>query len=144
MITNFSFYGKAINGIGDEDVRLSKRLYMPSSKLRGFEPGKIGPIENNNYVGGNYATSFNMSTTLPNFLKELQNTDFNFFIDAANVWGVDYSSSIDESNKIRSSAGVALDLLTPIGPLNFSLTQPITKASTDKTESFRFNLGTTF
>ena len=143
MITNFSFYGKAINGIGDKDVRLSKRLYMPSSKLRGFEPGKIGPIENNNYVGGNYATSFNMSTSLPNFLKELQNTDFNFFFDAANVWGVDYDSALDGS-KIRSAAGVGVDWFTPIGPLSFSLAKPITKASTDKTEGFRFNLGTTF
>ena len=33
---------------------------------------------------------------------------------------------------------------TPIGPLTFSFAQPITKASTDKTETFRFNLGTTF
>ena len=28
--------------------------------------------------------------------------------------------------------------------LSFSITQPITKASSDKTEKFRFNLGTTF
>ena len=116
---------------------------MPSSRLRGFEPGKIGPIENDNYVGGNYATSFNMSTSLPNVLKELQNTDFKFFFDAANVWGVDYDSALDGS-KIRSAAGVGVDWFTPIGPLSFSLAKPITKASTDKTEGFRFNLGTTF
>ena len=62
----------------------------------------------------------------------------------ANVWGVDYDSSLDDSNKIRSSTGIAVDWFTPVGPLNFSLSQPISKASTDKTESFRFNLGTTF
>jgi len=28
--------------------------------------------------------------------------------------------------------------------MSFSLSQPITKASTDKTEKFRFQLGTTF
>ena len=53
-------------------------------------------------------------------------------------------SAVDESNKIRSSTGFGLDWITPIGPLSFSLTQPITKKSTDVTESFRFNLGTTF
>ena len=74
----------------------------------------------------------------------LQFVNFSLFVDAANVWGVDYDSAIDDNNKIRSSTGVAMDLLTPIGPLNFSLSQPITKSSTDKTESFRFNLGTTF
>ena len=61
-----------------------------------------------------------------------------------NVWGVDYSSTIDDSNKIRSSSGVALEWLTPVGPLSFSYAEAITKAATDKTESFRFQLGTTF
>ena len=53
-------------------------------------------------------------------------------------------SSLSDNSKIRSAAGFALDLMTPIGPLNFSLSQPITKSGTDVTESFRFNLGTTF
>ena len=60
------------------------------------------------------------------------------------MWGVDYSATIDDSNKMRTSTGVAINWYTPIGPLNFSLAQPITKAKSDKTESFRFNLGTTF
>ena len=74
----------------------------------------------------------------------MQNADFRFFVDAGNVWGVDYSSTIDESNKIRSSSGFAINWYTVIGPLNFSVAKPITKASTDKTETFQFNLGTTF
>ena len=103
-----------------------------------------GHLENNDYIGGNYISALNFSATLPKLLPSFQNIDFSLFIDAANVWGVDYDSAIDDNNKIRSSTGVAMDLLTPIGPLNFSLSQPITKSSTDKTESFRFNLGTTF
>ena len=51
----------------------------------------------------------------------------------ANVWGVDYDSSLDKSNKIRSSIGVGLDWFSPVGPINFSLSQPITKKSTDIT-----------
>ena len=117
---------------------------MPSNKLRGFESGKIGPIENNDYIGGNYVSALNLSATLPKLLPAFQNIDFSLFVDAANVWGVDYDSSIDNNTKIRSATGVAIDLLTPIGPLNFSLSQPITKSSSDTTESFRFNLGTTF
>ena len=68
----------------------------------------------------------------------------NLFIDIANVWGVDYDSSIDDSNVIRSSTGVSMEYLSPIGPLSFSLTQPLTKKSTDQTEKFRFSLGTSF
>ena len=81
---------------------------------------------------------------MPKLLENTQTLDFVAFFDAANVWGVDYDSSIDESNKIRSSYGVGVDWFTPIGPLSFSLSQTLSKASTDKTESFRFDLGTTF
>ena len=86
----------------------------------------------------------NLSSTLPNFLENAQNTDFLVFVDAANIWGVDYDSSIDDSNKIRSSFGVGVDWFTPIGPLSFSFSQSISKAKTDETETFRFDLGTTF
>ena len=66
------------------------------------------------------------------------------FFDAANVWGVDYNSSIDDDGKFRSAVGLGIDWMTPIGPLNFTFAQPLTKRSTDKTETFRFNLDTTF
>ena len=144
FVTKISFYGKAVNTLSDEDVRISKRLFMPSNKLRGFEAGKVGPVENNDYIGGNYISSINFSSTLPQLLPSFQNTDLTFFIDAANIWGVDYDSTIKDGSKIRSSTGIGMDVLTPIGPLNFSLSQPISKASTDITETFRFNLGTTF
>ena len=144
MIGRISFYGKSVNSLVNEDVRISKRLNIPSNKLRGFESGKIGPIDNKDYVGGNYVTALNISATLPNFLLSLQNTDFSIFFDAANIWGVDYNSSIDDGSKIRSSTGIAVDVWTPLGPLNFSFAIPITKKSTDVTESFRFNIGTSF
>ena len=65
------------------------------------------------------------------------------FIDIGNLWGVD-DESLNESNTIRSSIGIGVDWYTPVGPLSFSFAQPITKGSNDKTETFRFNLGTTF
>ena len=143
IVGSISFFGMNANSFGDEDVRISDRLYIPSRKLRGFEAGKVGPKDGGDYVGGNYVTALNVTTNLPIF-QSLETIDFNLFYDAANVWGVDYSSNVDESNKIRSSTGVALDWYTPIGPMSFSFSQHITKKSTDTTESFRFNLGTTF
>ena len=85
-----------------------------------------------------------MATTLPQVLPDLENTNFSIFFDAANIWGVDYDGSIDDDSKVRSSIGLAVDFFTPIGPLSFSLSEPITKGKNDITESFRFNLGTTF
>ena len=112
--------------------------------MRGFERGKIGPKDGKDFIGGNYASSVNISSTLPQILENSQNVDVLFFMDAANVWGVDYDSSINDNSKIRSSLGVGIDWMTPIGPLNFTFAEPISKANTDITESFRFNLGTTF
>ena len=88
--------------------------------------------------------TFNLTSTLPQIFPNSQNTDFLFFMDVANIWGVDYDSSLDDSDKFRSSVGFGVDWFTAIGPLNFSFAQPISKNSTDKEETFRFNLGTTF
>jgi len=143
-ISTFSFSLQNIFSISNDDVKLSERLYAPLKKLRGFEAGKVGPKDGNDFVGGNYFSSLNATTTLPQFFSNAQNTDFIIFFDAANLWGVDYDSSIDKSNKIRTSLGLGIDWFTPIGPLSFSISQPLTKSSTDVTETFRFNLGTTF
>ena len=144
MVVDINFYGKAINSLTDEDVRVSNRLGLSSSKMRGFESGKIGPRDGNDYVGGNYAAAINLSTTLPMLLESFENIDMKYFIDAGNVWGVDYSDTVDESNSIRSSTGLTVNWFTPIGPMNFAFIQNISKASTDKTESFQFNIGTSF
>ena len=144
MVTNFGFYGRAINSLNGEDVRITDRLSLPRSKLKGFKSNRVGPVDSDDYIGGNYAASINFDTTLPMILPSAETMDFKYFLDIGNVWGVDYSDTIDDSNKIRSSTGITVDWYTPIGPLNFSLAQDISKASTDRTESFQFNLGTTF
>ena len=143
-IFSIGFFGKTSNSLAGKDIKLSDRLYLPASKLRGFESGKVGPKDGADFIGGNYAASINIATSLSQILPNSQNTNFSVFFDAANVWGIDYSSSLSDESKIRSSVGIAVDFFTPVGPLNFSLTEPITKGKNDITESFRFNLGTTF
>ena len=143
-VFSFGFFVKSSNSLSGKDIKLSDRLFLPSGKLRGFESGKVGPKDGVDYIGGNYAASINLATTLPQIMPNLQNTSFSVFFDAANIWGIDYNSSLSDDSKIRSSVGIAVDFFTPIGPVNFSLTEPITKGNNDITESFRFNIGTTF
>ena len=144
MIFTVGFYGRAINSINENDVRVSKRLFIPSKRLRGFEFGKVGPKDGLDYIGGNYITSFNTNITVPYIFNTLENMDAKLFFDAANIWGVDYSNAISDSNLVRTSIGTALDFISPIGPMSFSLSKAISKEKTDVTESFRFNIGTTF
>ena len=133
-----------INGLGSDDVRLSKRKGLSTKRLKGFKKNKIGPVDNGDYVGGNYVAALNFEANLPTILPENTNVDIGAFLDFGNVWGVDYDSSIDDSNKIRSSTGLVANWMSPIGPMNFVLAQDLSKAETDQTQRFTFNLGTTF
>ena len=142
-VSTFSFLFKGANSLTGDDIKLSERLYIPGRKLRGFESGKIGPKDGSDYIGGNYVSSINATTTLPILMENVQSVDIVMFADAANIWGVDYDSSLDNSG-IRSSIGIGLDWLTPVGPLTFSFAQPITKEPSDIEERFRFNIGTSF
>tara|TARA_B100000886_G_scaffold337630_1_gene298758 strand:- start:1655 stop:3898 length:2244 start_codon:yes stop_codon:yes gene_type:complete len=143
-VTKFSFFAKAANSLTNDNIKLSERIYLPGSKLRGFVSGGVGPKDGDDFIGGNYASSVNIQTSIPQLLPNIQNMDASIFFDAGNVWGVDYDSGLSDTNKIRSSIGVGIDWFTLIGPLSVSFSYPISKVDTDKTESFKFNLGTTF
>ncbi len=142
LILSARFFVKAVNSL-DDNVRVSKRVFVPGRRLRGFESGKIGPKDGTQFIGGNYASSLNLNSTLPNILFENDNIDLNLFIDLANVWEVDYDSSIDTS-KIRSATGIAVNWYSTIGPLTFSYAIPLSEAKSDVTEKFRFQIGTSF
>jgi outer membrane protein insertion porin family len=143
-VGKFKFYATAINGLNDKDARLNKRVSLSKRRLRGFESGKVGPKDGADFIGGNYAIASNLELSLPNFLPESTKTDVGLFLDFGNVWEVDYDKNIDDTNKIRSSTGILTSWTSPIGPMSFVLAQNLSKATTDVTETFSFNLGTTF
>ena len=143
ITSSLGLYLRAVTGLSD-DVRISERVRLPRKRLRGFQSGKIGPVDAGDHVGGNFAASLNFQTNLPFLFPSFQSVDFNYFVDAGNVWGVDYSNSVGDSSQIRSSTGVGLEWFSPIGPFTFTLAQPLSKVDTDQTQSFQFNIGTTF
>jgi outer membrane protein insertion porin family len=143
IVGALKFYGANVIAVED-DVRLSKRLHIPSRRLRGFESQKIGPKDGADYIGGNYATALNFEAALPNLLPESTQTDIALFMDMGNLWSVDYDSSINDSSGIRSSVGVSSNVYTAIGPLSFVFALPMTKESTDTTQTFKFQIGTSF
>ena len=143
IIGSLKFHARAINGL-DDDVRLTKRLYIPRNSLRGFNTRRVGPKDGDDWIGGNYTAGLSAEAQLPNLLPESYRTDISLFLDAGNVWAVDYSGSVDDTNTIRSSVGIGANVFTTIGPLSFVLAQSITSSSKDETESFNFRLGTSF
>ena len=135
------------NAVGlSDDVRISERIGVPRKRLRGFKPGRIGPVDQgDDHVGGNYAAALSLTTNLPMIAPTLQNFEFNYFLDFGNVWGTDYrASNFDDSNFLRVSTGAGVEWWTPVGPLSLTFSHAIQKKSTDEFEGFQFNIGTTF
>ena len=132
-----------INSIGDEDIKLSDRKFLRQSNLRGFESYGIGPKDGTDFIGGNYSAYASLSSTIPNPIPDSWNAKSIVFLDAGNVWGVDFNDSLD-SNKLRSSVGLSLEWVSPLGPLSITLSENISKADGDSEESFSFQIGSNF
>jgi outer membrane protein insertion porin family len=130
--------------INNKDIKISDRLFSSSSDLRGFEPRGVGPVDINDHIGGNNLATLSFKSTFPNPIPDSLRSTTYLFLDIGNVWGVDYSDTILSSSKIRSTTGIALDFISPIGPLSFTYSIPISKASTDKEQNFLFNIGSSF
>ena len=116
-----------------DDVRVSERISLPRKRLRGFKPGRIGPVDaGDDHVGGNYAAALSITTNLPYIAPTLQNFEFNYFLDFGNVWGADYrASNFDDSNFLRVSNGACIEWFTHVGPLNLTFSKELKKKDTD-------------
>ena len=77
-------YLSTITGVGEDDVRLSKRKSLSTKRLRGFEKGKIGPVDSDDHI--NYTAAVNFEANLPNVLPDDTNADLSLFLDFGNVW----------------------------------------------------------
>ena len=149
-LINEKFIGSAklklsnVTAFDNKDIKLSDRLFASASDLRGFEARGVGPIDSGSHVGGNYLAVLNLKSTFPNPIPDILRPKSYLFYDIGNIWGVDYSDVVSESSNLRTSTGIALDVITPIGPLSFTYSIPLSKASTDKEQRFLFNLGSSF
>ena len=134
---------KSINSLNDKSIKLSDRVFLSDTELRGFAFRSVGPKVNGDYIGGNYAYATTFSTTVPNGLPDSWNASSNLFLDIANVWGSDLTG-VKDNDSIRSSIGFGFTWFSPIGPLSLSYAEPIAKASSDAIENFNFRIGGAF
>ena len=143
FVMNLKSGFNSINAFDNKDVKLSDRKFLSSKNLRGFENYGIGPKDGTDHIGGNYSAYSSISSTFPNPFPEKWNANSILFVDIGNVWGVDFDGSKD-SSKIRSSAGIGLDWISPVGPISFVFAQTLSSAVGDLEESFSFQLGSSF
>ena len=132
------------NGYGDKPLPFFKNFYAGgNSSVRGYESGSLGPRDTNGEtLGGDRRIVGNVELFFPfPGLGNDKSIRMSTFVDGGMVFGQGEKFDLGE---LRYSAGIAVSWLSPIGPLKFSIGQPLNAKSGDKKEVFQFILGSTF
>lgn len=138
------------DGLSGKPLPFFKNFYAGgTSSVRGFENGTLGPKDSfGDALGGDKRVIGNAELFFPlPGLKDDQSLRMSAFIDAGAAFGSRDNDGLYEKfafGDLRYSAGVAILWVSPLGPLKFSLAQPLVKKDGDKTEVFQFTLGSTF
>lgn len=112
--------------------------------VRGYEDFSLGPRDSNNDpMGGTFRVTGGVEvlTPLPFIEEQRHNLQLSFFWDIGNVYR-DYDDF--DADELRQSVGVALNWISPVGPLTFSYGQPLNDKEGDRTQAFQFSIGASF
>jgi len=131
-------------GLGGKPYPVFKNFYGGGlGTVRVFEQGSLGVVDPTGaYIGGN--RRFNLNTELyfpvPGTGNDRSLRIF-AFADVGNVWAEDEKIT---GSSLRSSAGVGLSWISPVGPLKLSWGKPLQLQRNDRIQRFQFQIGTAF
>ncbi|MEP2921149.1 outer membrane protein assembly factor BamA [Sulfitobacter sp.] len=133
--------------------RAVDRFILSTSQLRGFEPGGIGPrdgeSDESDTLGGNFYVVGRLEAEFPIGLPEEYGITGGVFYDVGNLWDlsdVDLNGvSVDgENGSFRHVIGFSIFWDTPVGPLQFNVSDAIRKESFDREQKFEVTIQTDF
>ncbi len=131
-------------GLGGKPFPVFKNFYGGGlGTVRAFEQSSLGVVDPTGaYIGG--AKRLNVNTELyfpvPGTGNDRSLRIF-AFVDAGNVWREDETITTES---IRSSAGLGLSWISPVGPLKLSWGKPLRLQRNDRIQRFQFQIGTAF
>jgi outer membrane protein insertion porin family len=136
-------YGKGYDGTAS--LPFFDKYYAGGiNSVAGYKDSSLGPLDpvTGQPTGGDLKLVGRASLIFPApFLTNESSVRMSAFVDTGNVFA---DVKDFKTNELRKSAGLALEWLSPIGPLSFSVAKPLDKKSGDKTQVFQFNIGTYF
>jgi len=114
--------------------------------VRGYKPGSIGPqdIETEDRLGGSrrFVGNAEFLFPMPGSGQD-KSVRLGAFFDAGRIWG-GQTTAFAGDDGMRYSVGLSLAWTSPLGPLKFSLGQPINKKDGDDVQRLQFQMGTMF
>jgi outer membrane protein insertion porin family len=136
-------------GIGDgygknDDMPFYKNFYVGGiNSVRGYASSSLGPVDTkyeDERLGGNRKIVGNVELLwgLPGYDKSMR---MGLFYDIGQAFGPGQKA---KSGELRSSTGISVSWISPIGPLKFSIASPLNSKKGDDTETFQFQLGSSF
>jgi len=131
------------------DSRVTDRFFLGSRKLRGFQPGGIGPrdVDTGDALGGNAFAVARLEAEFPLGLPEEYGITGGAFVDYGSVWDVGntFGANVAYNDFTpRTVAGVSLLWTTPLGPLRFNFTEALDAQDLDETKNFDVTISTSF
>ena len=134
-------YGEGLKG---QPFPVFKNFYSGGlGSVRGFTQGSMGPRDVTGLaIGGTKKILLNTEFQLPFPGAGNDRTLRLFgFYDVGNVFGADQPMLVKE---LRTSTGIGLNWVSPMGPLRIGFARPVTKHSGDRIEKFQLQIGSTF
>ncbi len=131
-------------GLGGQPFPVFKSFYSGGlGSVRGFEAGSLGPRDaQGNSIGGPKKITLNaeLITPFPGAGNDRTLRMFGF-VDAGNVFGENEKYTLGE---LRSSVGIGISWISPLGPLRLAFAHPTKKKPEDKIQRLQFQIGTSF
>jgi outer membrane protein insertion porin family len=151
LVNNFIVMAKGAVAYGNSfsngrDYPYFKNFYAGGiESVRGFAGNTLGPKDNNgNPTGGNFLADASLGLIVPNYVSD--NVRTTVFVDAGNAYQTYDNRRLGGtgSGPLRYSAGVQVEWLSMMGPIDLSLARGINVKHHDSLEAFQFSLGANF
>ncbi|GAA5171062.1 outer membrane protein assembly factor BamA [Modicisalibacter zincidurans] len=148
--------------IGNDPYPFYQNFYSGGlGSVRGYSGNTLGPKTlgpaggSKDTLGGNVLLEGSVELIYPfPFIEDRRSLQTTVFLDAGNTYLTEcydlpegYESNCESGVRLgdlRYSAGLGLSWLTPVGPLTFSVAQPLNAKDDDESQVFQFSLGQTF